>query len=143
MVCFYFSFLIIKAISVYLVLVRKSGVNLQTLFDSHQFVGPSQSKKTFSSSVQKDANMDMNEIQVNVNAKADGKSNKRLSVERIYQKKTQIEHVLLRPDTYIGSVENITQVNFLFCISILFSSILLSKIFYKCIHNYVLMCLFN
>ena len=31
--------------------------------------------------------------------------NKRLSVERIYQKKTQREHILLRPDTYIGSVQ--------------------------------------
>uniref|UniRef100_A0A914XMA9 DNA topoisomerase 2 n=1 Tax=Plectus sambesii TaxID=2011161 RepID=A0A914XMA9_9BILA len=30
---------------------------------------------------------------------------KRLSIERIYQKKTQLEHILLRPDTYIGSVE--------------------------------------
>ncbi|XP_077108524.1 DNA topoisomerase 2-alpha [Ranitomeya variabilis] len=35
--------------------------------------------------------------------------NKRLSVERIYQKKTQLEHILLRPDTYIGSVEPLTQ----------------------------------
>lgn len=34
---------------------------------------------------------------------------KRLSVERIYQKKTQLEHILLRPDTYIGSVESVTQ----------------------------------
>ena len=33
------------------------------------------------------------------------KSKKRLSVERIYQKKTQLEHILLRPDAYIGSVE--------------------------------------
>ncbi len=39
----------------------------------------------------------------------DGK--KRLSVERIYQKKTQLEHILLRPDTYIGSVEKVTQVS--------------------------------
>ncbi|CAG8582278.1 18254_t:CDS:2, partial [Racocetra fulgida] len=31
------------------------------------------------------------------------------TVEEIYQKKTQIEHVLLRPDTYIGSVEAITE----------------------------------
>ena len=31
--------------------------------------------------------------------------NKRLSVERIYQKKSQMEHILLRPDTYIGSVQ--------------------------------------
>ncbi len=37
-------------------------------------------------------------------------SNKRLSVERIYQKKTQLEHILLRPDSYIGSVETVTQV---------------------------------
>lgn len=27
------------------------------------------------------------------------------AVEDIYQKKTQLEHILLRPDTYIGSVE--------------------------------------
>ncbi|XP_078621216.1 DNA topoisomerase 2-alpha-like isoform X2 [Branchiostoma floridae x Branchiostoma japonicum] len=38
-----------------------------------------------------------------------GKNKKRLSVERIYQKKTQLEHILLRPDTYIGSVEHLTQ----------------------------------
>ncbi|XP_059141501.1 DNA topoisomerase 2-alpha-like isoform X2 [Physella acuta] len=37
------------------------------------------------------------------------KNDKRLSVERIYQKKTQLEHILLRPDTYIGSVETVTQ----------------------------------
>ena len=30
-------------------------------------------------------------------------------IEKIYQKKTQIEHILLRPDTYIGSVEHIDQ----------------------------------
>ena len=39
--------------------------------------------------------------------KEDG--SKRLSVERIYQKKTQLEHILLRPDTYIGSVEEVVQ----------------------------------
>lgn len=27
----------------------------------------------------------------------------------MYQKKTQLEHILLRPDTYIGSVESISQ----------------------------------
>lgn len=31
------------------------------------------------------------------------------SVEEVYQKKTQLEHIILRPDTYIGSVERITQ----------------------------------
>uniref|UniRef100_A0A8C0HR06 DNA topoisomerase 2 n=1 Tax=Buteo japonicus TaxID=224669 RepID=A0A8C0HR06_9AVES len=40
--------------------------------------------------------------------KGDG-SKKQLSVEHIYQKKTQLEHILLRPDTYIGSVELVTQ----------------------------------
>ncbi|XP_057241268.1 DNA topoisomerase 2-alpha [Malurus melanocephalus] len=39
--------------------------------------------------------------------KADGP--KKLTVEHIYQKKTQLEHILLRPDTYIGSVEQVTQ----------------------------------
>lgn len=34
---------------------------------------------------------------------------KRLSVERIYQKKTQLEHIILRPDSYIGSAEPMTQ----------------------------------
>ncbi|KAM6899681.1 DNA topoisomerase 2-beta [Xenentodon cancila] len=33
----------------------------------------------------------------------------KLSVERVYQKKTPLEHILLRPDTYIGSVEPVTQ----------------------------------
>lgn len=27
---------------------------------------------------------------------------KKLTVEKIYQKKSQLEHILLRPDTYIG-----------------------------------------
>lgn len=45
-----------------------------------------------------------------VKAQTNGTSgNKRLSVERIYQKKSQLEHILLRPDTYIGSVEKVTQ----------------------------------
>jgi len=40
---------------------------------------------------------------------ATGKKDKRLSVERIYQKKSQLEHILLRPDTYIGSVQPLTE----------------------------------
>lgn len=31
------------------------------------------------------------------------------TVESVYQKKTQLEHILLRPDTYIGSVEFVTE----------------------------------
>lgn len=42
-------------------------------------------------------------------AEAKAKKDKRLSVERIYQKKSQLEHILLRPDTYVGSVEAVTQ----------------------------------
>ncbi|KAL0597809.1 DNA topoisomerase 2-alpha [Plecturocebus cupreus] len=48
-------------------------------------------------------NMQVNTIKKNEDAK------KRPSIERIYQKKTQLEHILLRPDTYIGSVELVTQ----------------------------------
>lgn len=29
---------------------------------------------------------------------------KKLTVEKIYQKKSQLEHILLRPDTYIGLI---------------------------------------
>jgi DNA topoisomerase-2 len=32
-------------------------------------------------------------------------SNQDQTIEDIYQKKTQLEHILLRPDTYIGSTE--------------------------------------
>lgn len=42
-------------------------------------------------------------------SKGGGSKSKKLSVERIYQKKSQLEHILLRPDTYIGSTEHITQ----------------------------------
>ena len=55
----------------------------------------------FSDSEDDDFNV-LNGIESNSN-------NKRLSVERIYQKKSQLEHILLRPDTYIGSVEFLTQ----------------------------------
>ena len=41
--------------------------------------------------------------------KKGGKADKRLSVERIYQKKSQLEHILLRPDTYIGSVQKVKE----------------------------------
>jgi len=57
-------------------------------------------------------NLDLPDIE-NVLSKAStagGKTSKKLSVERIYQKKTQLEHILLRPDTYIGSVDHTTQV---------------------------------
>jgi DNA topoisomerase-2 len=31
--------------------------------------------------------------------------NENKTIEEIYQKKTQLEHILLRPDSYIGSIE--------------------------------------
>ena len=43
-----------------------------------------------------------------------GKGHKRLSVERIYQRKTQLEHILLRPDTYVGSTEESTELIFVY-----------------------------
>ena len=39
--------------------------------------------------------------------KKGGKKGK--TIEETYQKKTQLEHILLRPDTYIGSIEMSTQ----------------------------------
>lgn len=36
------------------------------------------------------------------------------TVEQIYQKKTQLEHILLRPDTYVGSTEHQHQDMFVF-----------------------------
>jgi DNA topoisomerase-2 len=36
------------------------------------------------------------------------------AVEDVYQKMSQLEHVLLRPDTYIGSVEPLTQPMWIF-----------------------------
>lgn len=36
------------------------------------------------------------------------------TIEKIYQKKTQLEHILLRPDTYIGSVERTTETMWIF-----------------------------
>ena len=54
-----------------------------------------------------------------VNGEANGvpkekKKKGRLSVERIYQKKTPLEHILLRPDTYIGSVQPLTEKMWIF-----------------------------
>ena len=37
------------------------------------------------------------------------KSHGKKTIEETYQKKTQLEHILLRPDTYIGSTEPLTQ----------------------------------
>jgi len=41
--------------------------------------------------------------------KATRKESKEEAVEKIYQKKTLLEQILLRPDTYIGSIESFEQ----------------------------------
>jgi len=49
------------------------------------------------------------------NGAGDGKqSTKQKTIEGIYQKKSQLEHILLRPDTYIGSVEPVTEMMWVF-----------------------------
>ncbi|XP_011866622.1 PREDICTED: DNA topoisomerase 2 isoform X2 [Vollenhovia emeryi] len=49
------------------------------------------------------------------NGAGDGKSAaKQKTIEGIYQKKSQLEHILLRPDTYIGSVEPVTEMMWVF-----------------------------
>ena len=42
-------------------------------------------------------------------APSSGGAQNKKTIEQTYQKKTQLEHILLRPDTYIGSTEQITQ----------------------------------
>ena len=49
------------------------------------------------------------------NGAGDGGSKKKeKTIEGMYQKKTQLEHILLRPDTYIGSVEPVTELMWIY-----------------------------
>ncbi|XP_043578985.1 DNA topoisomerase 2 isoform X2 [Bombus pyrosoma] len=41
-------------------------------------------------------------------------ASKKKTIEGIYQKKSQLEHILLRPDTYIGSVEPMTEMMWIY-----------------------------
>ncbi|KZC12629.1 PREDICTED: DNA topoisomerase 2 [Dufourea novaeangliae] len=41
-------------------------------------------------------------------------ASKKKTIEGIYQKKSQLEHILLRPDTYIGSVEPVTELMWIY-----------------------------
>ncbi|XP_025107253.1 DNA topoisomerase 2-alpha-like isoform X3 [Pomacea canaliculata] len=91
-----------------------SGLKWVTLFDNMQEGskpdGPLAKKGKKTTNLHLIENDDMGTIGAgDVNAKVSKGDDKRLSVERIYQKKTQLEHILLRPDTYIGSVESVTQ----------------------------------
>ncbi|XP_045462346.1 DNA topoisomerase 2 isoform X2 [Harmonia axyridis] len=42
------------------------------------------------------------------------KPKKAQTIEKMYQKKSQLEHILLRPDTYIGSVEKTTDIMWIY-----------------------------
>lgn len=42
------------------------------------------------------------------------KPKKAQTIEKMYQKKSQLEHILLRPDTYIGSVEKATDLMWIY-----------------------------
>ena len=42
------------------------------------------------------------------------KSRSEKTVEERYQKKTQLEHILLRPDTYVGSIESTVESIYVF-----------------------------
>jgi len=69
------------------------------------------SKKKVPSSSNALAEIDLNEEnQTTPLAEEKGKKGKsKKTVEETYQKKSQLEHILIRPDTYIGSVEQIEQ----------------------------------
>lgn len=54
-----------------------------------------------------DASKDTSEVAASNNG-----NKKQRSVEEIYQKKSQLEHILLRPDSYVGSTEKQTQDHF-------------------------------
>lgn len=43
------------------------------------------------------------------NASPAAKKGGKVNIEKTYQKKSQLEHILLRPDTYIGSVEHVKE----------------------------------
>jgi DNA topoisomerase-2 len=54
---------------------------------------------------------DDNDIQtpsqyIDISAKGGNMDQHQQPLEKIYQKKTQLEHILLRPDSYIGSTES-------------------------------------
>lgn len=54
-------------------------------------------------------------VPVDANAKNKGADKKKSkTIEETYQKKSQLEHILLRPDTYIGSVEPLTEPMFIY-----------------------------
>lgn len=64
-------------------------------------------KDASASSTPKDEDVEMEDAKPvkKAAAKATGGDFEKRTIEEIYKKKTQLEHILLRPDTYIGSTE--------------------------------------
>lgn len=54
-------------------------------------------------------NIDVNDVDVKAVKTTKREPQNDKSIEETYQKKTQLEHILLRPDTYVGSIEKHTQ----------------------------------
>ncbi|KAK2190491.1 hypothetical protein NP493_78g03001 [Ridgeia piscesae] len=81
----------------------------KTLTNGTKTKAAKKKKKPVLSDSEDDYMPDIEEVLSGGAGDAGGGGKKKLSVERIYQKKTQLEHILLRPDTYIGSVEKVTQ----------------------------------
>ncbi|CAD5213174.1 unnamed protein product [Bursaphelenchus okinawaensis] len=52
-----------------------------------------------------EASKDLEDEDLAVFTSIDKNKGKNLSIEEMYQRKSQLEHIMLRPDTYIGSVE--------------------------------------
>lgn len=53
--------------------------------------------------------MDQDEAPPETNLPKPKPPSKKQAIEKTYQKKSQLEHILLRPDTYIGSIEKTTE----------------------------------
>lgn len=75
--------------------------NLRPLENGTAKDGPSTSNGTNEEGVSK---KEIDDVFTNID-KLDNKKRESMTIEKMYQKKTQLEHILLRPDTYIGSVE--------------------------------------
>ena len=76
--------------------------------DEENVAPPSKGSKPASKKSKAIAVLSPNKNKGNVNASAAEKK-KNKTVEQMYQKKTQLEHILIRPDTYIGSTEPLSQ----------------------------------
>ena len=90
-------------------------------FDDENFHPNQKSKQQQQQPKKKSGDQNSNKASSSSSSSSSGKSsnnnnnnNKKKTIEQTYQKKTQLEHILLRPDTYIGSTESVTQPMFVY-----------------------------